>query len=100
MAVLKTYIKQPGDRLDYDFDYSAWLNPDDEIISAEFAVEFLGSPVPAVIMTDDATVMQPTFTKIWLVGGAAGEVYKVSCTVTTTRGRIKQDEIKIRVKEY
>ena len=56
MAVLKTYIKQPGDRLDYDFDYSAWLNPDDEIISAEFAVEFLGSPVPAVIMTDDATV--------------------------------------------
>lgn len=100
MAILKTYTKQPADRLDYDFDYSQWLASDDEVISATFAIATLDGSTPADPMDIDSSVVLPTYTKVWLVGGSAGEIYKVTCTVTTSRGRIKQDEIKIRLKEY
>ena len=42
MAILKSYVKQPVDRLDYDFDYSQWLDPSDDLFSAVFSVESLG----------------------------------------------------------
>lgn len=100
MAILKTHTKQPGDTLDYDFDYSKWLNADDDIISAVFDITFLGTPAPVAPMTISSNVVQPKFTKVWLTGGAAGEVYKVTCTITTARNRVKQDEIKIRLREY
>lgn len=100
MALLKSYTKQPADRLDYDFDYAIWLNADDEILSAEFTIDSLDDVAPQTPMTADSQVVAATFTKVWLVGGQAGETYKVSCTVTTARGRVKQDEIKIRLKEY
>lgn len=100
MTILKSHTRQPAEHLDYDFDYSKWLNVDDDIISATFAVEFLGTPAPVAPMVIDSTVIQPTFTKVWVSGGTAGEVYKVSCTITTSRGRVKQDEIKIRLREF
>ena len=100
MAILKTFIKQPADRLDYDFDYKTWLGPTDDLVSAVFAVESLGEGTPPAPMVIDSSVCAPTFTKAWITGGAAGESYKVSCTVTTSRGRVKQDEIKIRLKDY
>jgi hypothetical protein len=100
MALLKTHTKQPADRLDYDFDYSQWLSANDEILSAVFSVESLGEETPPAPMTLSGESVTPTYAKVWAVGGAAGEVYKITCTVTTTRGRVKQDEIKIRLKEY
>lgn len=100
MAILKTYTKQPADRLDYDFDYSAWLSVGDELISAVFLIELLEGIPSEAPMGLTSQVVMPTYTKAWLVGGISGEVYKVSCTVTTARGRVKQDEIKIRLKEY
>ena len=100
MSILKTYTQQPADHLDYDFDYSSWLSQGDEIISAVFAIESLGGGTPTTPMVIDSEVIQPTFTKVWLSGGLAGDVYKVTCTITTSRGRIKQNEIKIRIKDY
>lgn len=100
MAILKTHTKQPSDRLDYDFDYSQWLSANDEILSAVFAVESMDGMTPPSPMVVSSEVTAATYTKVWLEGGQAGEIYKVSCTITTTRGRVKQDEIKIRLKEY
>lgn len=93
MTILATYVKQPIDRLDYDFDYSQFLAGADSIESATFLVEPEG-------LTLDSTVVEPTFTKVWISGGDVGTAYIVNCTVTTAHGRIKQDEIKIRVKEF
>ena len=100
MAILKTFTKQPSDRLDYDFDYSQWLGEDDEVLSAVFTVESLDGTTPTSPMMIDSEVVAATYTKVWVEGGQAGEIYKVTCTITTTRGRRKQDEIKIRLKEY
>lgn len=93
MSVIATFTKQPIDRLDYDFDYSKFLANTDVVETAEFIVEPEGLYI-------DAEIVEPTFTKVWVHGGVAGTVYKISCTVTTAHGRVKQDEIKVRVREY
>lgn len=100
MSILQKYKKQPIDRLDYDFDYSLWLAVDDEIISAATKIENLNSTASETPVVIDSTVMLPRFVKIWLSGGVAGDLFKVSCTITTSRNRVKQDEIKIKVIEY
>ena len=100
MSILQKYKKQPIDRLDYDFDYSLWLAADDEIISVATKIENLNSTASETPVVIDSTVMLPRFIKIWLSGGAAGDFFKVSCTITTSRNRVKQDEIKIKVIEY
>lgn len=100
MALLGKFVKQPIDRLDYDFDGSRWLASNDAFISAAFTIENLGEGVSQDPLVIDTEVCTPTFAKVWLSGGMAGETYKVSCTITTSRGRVKQDEIKIRVIEY
>jgi len=37
--------------------------------------------------------------KVWLSGGTTGTTYKITATLTTTGGRIKQHEILVKVKE-
>lgn len=93
MAILNTYTQQPADRLDYDFEYTDFLKGVDAVESAVFAVEPAG-------MTLSGEVTEPTFTKVWASGGELGKSYKISCTITTAHGRVKQDEIKVRIKEY
>lgn len=100
MAVLKTHTKQPADRIDYDFDYSKWLTSGDEIATAVITVD-QGSIVEGdVLLEVSGAVVLPTYVKAWVWGGTAGVTGKVTCTITTTHNRVKQDEIKIRVKEY
>lgn len=98
MTVLATYTKQPIERLDYDFEYSDFLNGDsiDVSLGAVFTVE----PVEPGGLVIDSYVVQPTYTKVWVSHGLVDSKYKISCTVTTLHGRVKQDEIKIRVKEF
>jgi hypothetical protein len=38
--------------------------------------------------------------KVYTSGGTDGVTYKITATVTTTGGRVKQAEIKVKVKEY
>ena len=38
--------------------------------------------------------------KVWTTGGTDGTTYKITATVTTQGSRVKQAEIKIKVKEY
>lgn len=96
MAIIGSFIKQPADRLDYEVRYDAFLSTDDEVVSAIATVE------PAT----DLTVMPPLVTrnntavKLWFEGGTDGTTYKVTLTTTTLLGRIKQDEIRMRIRDY
>ena len=50
------------------------------------------------------TVLARTLTngvvKVWVGGGTDGTTYKITATVTTQGNRVKQAEIKVKVKEY
>lgn len=96
MALIATFEKQPADVLDYDIDYATWLPDNDAIASVETAV------TPAGGMEVDLTLVieNNTRVKLWVSGGVTGTTYKVEVTVTTDDGRVKQDEVRFRVKEY
>lgn len=98
MAVLTTYTQQPADRLDYDVYYAAspdgtpdFLEPGDSVASITTSV----SPADLII----SGVLVTPRVKLWVEGGVTGVTYKITITATTTLGRVKQDEIKIKVRE-
>ena len=93
MGYLATYKKQPTDRLDYDCDCSDVVGSDDWIVNASTTVTPSGLTVSASIVTDDLL-------KLWVSSGTTGTDYKVEFTITTNLGRIKQGEIKIKVREF
>lgn len=93
MAVIGSYVQQPSDRLDYDIDCTDLVGLDDSVASVTVTTTpAAGLTVNAIVNPNNDGV------KAWVGPGAAGS-YKLDVTVTTTLGRIKQDELKIRVKE-
>lgn len=88
-----TYNKDPDDTLDFPFDWSLWLT--------ESGGDTIGSVT--VTVSSGLTMGSVTFTTTaviaWVSGGTAGEVYTISCKVTTAGGRIKERTIRVKVKE-
>lgn len=95
MAVLQTFEKQPADVLDYDVDYIEWLPAADTLDSVDWSVSPTGLNVETALIINDGTKV-----KLWVAGGIDGTTHKVELTVTTTLGRVKQDEVRFRVKDY
>lgn len=93
MAILGKFIKQPADRLDYDIDYRDWLTDRNDTLASATVTAEAGLTVSDFVLVEGVV-------KIYLQGGTDGTTYKVTCTATTTGGRIKQAEISVAVKEY
>ena len=92
MTVLARFQKQPADRQDYDIDFTDYLAAlSDEGESVAVVAE------PGITVT--AYSLNTGVVKVWLEGGTDGQTYKVTVTLTSKGGRVKQAEIKIRVKE-
>lgn len=90
MAYLASYTQQPADRLDYDIPCD--LAEGDSLASATVSVTPAGLTVNEVIVGSKV--------KLWVEGGTSGVTYKVEVTITTTLGRTKQVEVKIKVKDF
>lgn len=90
--IIGTMNKQSADVLDYDIDYSQWMPVGDHVQSAVVTA--------ATGLTLDSNFINDPFVKIWISGGASGTNYKVTITMTTQDGRIKQDEFNVRVKDF
>lgn len=70
----------PLDSLDFGFDFSAWLELGDSIISAVVTT----SPALSVANTiNDATMVQT-----WLSGGSIGVSYTVTASIVTAQNRV------------
>lgn len=96
--MLGTIQKQPADQLDYDVDFSKWLPSGDTVTSAIASASTIdGDTAPLVV---DSVSVTDTVVKAWISGGLDGNTYKVTVTATTAAGRVKEEEFKIRVKEY
>lgn len=95
MALIATFEKQPTEVLDYDVDYAAWIPDSDSITSATATVTPPGELDIVTLVTQ-----QNTRVKLWATGGVDGTTYKVEVTITTDDGRVKQDEVRFRCKEY
>lgn len=101
--ILGTFYKQPAESLDYDIDFSPFFTDGDTLVSVG------DPPVPSplnVTVSPAGLTLGPTFVlngttlKQWVSGGTNGARYKISATVTSNAGRVKQVEFVVRVKDY
>lgn len=79
MAVFKDHKKDPDAKLDWIFDWNLWLGEFEIITDAQFIVD------PGITVETESNT-QKTAT-VWLSGGTEGQVYKVTCRITTSEGR-------------
>lgn len=87
--------KQPIDRQNYFVKYCDYLQQGEFIVNAIAELDVTGSLIASgpLIMPDKETI------QFVLEGGIDGSTYKLDITITTNLDNVKQDEIKIRVKE-
>lgn len=85
------YIKDPAARLDYTWDWSAWLATGETI--ATHVVD-----TPAGITLDTSTA-DATSVTAWLTGGELGRNHAVPCTITSSQGRTDTRTIEIAVRD-
>jgi len=100
---MKTFTKQPNDRLAYDIVFSEWfadLEGDDieyayiDVVSATSGDQYL------LIADQPLLIDSPsTKAKVWVEGGAHGVTYQLTITIETEGGRRKERDFKIKVKE-
>jgi hypothetical protein len=100
--ILGRYKKQPAETLDFDIEFSDFLDDGDTLVTA-------GNPqVPSplsVVVSPVGLTLGPTYVlgttrvKQWVSGGAEGGKYKVTLTLTSNAGRVKQVEFYVTVKD-
>lgn len=71
--------KAPAAVLDYSLDWSAWLQPEETISSADWAV-------PDGI-TETTSTLSGALATVWLSGGSPGTNYVIGGTIVTSQGR-------------
>jgi hypothetical protein len=86
---MKPFIKDPDANLDYEWDWSSWLE-DDAIQTASVAAQ-------AGLTLDHFTNSATTVTA-WLKGGTEGIMYGVSCRIVTVAGRIDDRTINVLIR--
>ena len=91
--ILGTFIKQPFDVTDYDVEYQEWLPPEDSLYETQVTV------TPETISIQAARVVDQRV-NIWLAGGEIGTTYKFTVNTTTLNGRVRQDEFRVKIKDY
>jgi hypothetical protein len=97
--ILATYTKQPDEELDYDVDCSPWL-PSGDTIDESVTPTVTIYPSGELAVLDPMPILNGRAIKHWVSGGLNGSTYKVEVTFRTNGGRVKQYELRFRVKDY
>ena len=100
--LLGKFQKQPAETLDYDIDFSEFLSDGDTLVTS--GTPPVPSPLSVTVSPTGLTLgptiaIQPTVVKQWVSGGVDGQRYKITLTVTSNAGRVKQVEFTVRVKD-
>lgn len=91
-AALEKWIKQPADVSDYDVSFVEYLALRTDTGESHTVSATAGITVESSTLVDGVV-------KVWLSGGTSGNTYRITVTLTTTGGRVKQVEFDIKVKE-
>jgi hypothetical protein len=85
--LIKVFYKDPGARLDYYLDWTAFLAGDTIVTSIWVATG-------GVVTLSEEGILG-SFTRVWVDGGLAGELIDLTNHITTTEGR--EDEGTLRL---
>jgi hypothetical protein len=93
---MKNFEKQPNETLDYFFDFRNWLtSKTDTPAAVDPYVLLLETGITKV--SDNMNT--PGVVQLFLAAGDSGKSYKVTCRMTTTGGRVKEADFRIKVRE-
>jgi hypothetical protein len=91
-GLLGKFTKQSGEALDYDVDFAPWFaNRTDSYASHTTVAE------PGITLV--STVRNGLSFKITLAGGVSGNKYKVTISVTTAAGLVKEADFQVAIKD-
>jgi hypothetical protein len=82
-----SFVKDPAARLDYTWDWSAWLDEVDDTISSATVT------VPAGLTAVGSPSVTTTAVTQRISGGALDDGYTVVCQITTAGGLIDERSI-------
>jgi len=85
---MKFFVKDPASTLDYNMDWTLWLDGDDITIST-WVIDS-----PLVSMSESETTK---ITTIFVAGGVDGETYTLTNNINTISGRVDERSIILRV---
>lgn len=88
-------VKDPGTRIDFEFDWSAAYPDGQAVTESEWAVV----PDEAEGLSVDAAGFDLTRSTVTLAGGIAGHVYRVSNRVVLSDGQIDERSMTVRAEE-
>lgn len=94
---IKTFSKDPDERLDYSIDWETWLDSDTITTSTSGSAWTLPSGIDA--SSSPAHSFTTTTATAWITGGTAGQEYVLKNTIHTDAGRIAQACIKILIRD-
>lgn len=85
--------KDPDAVLDYKLNWAKWLNatPSGEQDTIQGQPVWT-VPAPLILNNDDNDETSAT---VWLQGGVAGQVYRVSCRILTSLGRTDERTFRV-----
>lgn len=87
------YRQAAADKLDYPFDWSAWLaKVSDTIATSVFTVTPTG-----LTINSPAASFTTTNATVWCSGGVEGQRYKVFNKITTATGRTRTRWITVQI---
>jgi hypothetical protein len=95
-----SYIsKDPASQLVYSLDWGTeWLATGNTITAVVYTVSTIsGDATPLVIVTSG--IQSGTITYVELSGGKAGEIYTVTCSVTTSDSDVDRRRFRIKCEE-
>jgi len=90
---MKGYIKDPDAIVDYQFDWSPWLQTD-RISTSTWSISPSGS---LTVVAASETIISQLQTRCFVEGGDVGEEYTLTNRVETIGSRTDDRSIKIRI---
>ena len=92
--IIGTIIQQPSDNMDYSIDVTKLVGTAGDTLSTVTASSSPSGLSVIPVKVDNNTA------KVWVSSGVAETQYKIEVVLTTTNGRIKQDELIVQIKEF
>jgi hypothetical protein len=90
--LLGKFIKQPGEVLDYDVDFSEWFGNRTDTPASHTATAEAG-------LTVVSSQLSGNIVKVICSGGVDAVAYKVTVRLTTSAGLIKEVDFQVKIKE-
>jgi hypothetical protein len=89
--------KDPDANLDYQMDWSNWLESGDSLTTTQWLVS--GPDAILKVAASPAPEVDGPISRCWLEDGTAGARYKLTCRIETLAGRVDDRTVLVIVRE-